>query len=121
MFFRVFRSRSLQNRSGACLNVSGMFLHRVRIEFASAQSIRSEHSGILQFWEFFCQRFREKNRTKNTHKQNRKAQIVIEFFNTQVTGRIIKYYDNTIIGVVILFKIFLLIIILNEKFKKYIR
>ena len=31
VFFRVLRSRSLQRRSGTCLNASGVFLHRICI------------------------------------------------------------------------------------------
>ena len=61
MFFvRVFRSRSLQKRSGTCLNASGVFVaSNLHMEMGKTigQSIRSEHFWILHFGEFFCSVF----------------------------------------------------------------
>ena len=73
VFFLVFRSRSLQNRPGTCLNASGMcFASNLHMEMGKIirKSIRSEHLGILQFWEFFCQPFGENTFSKNTSKTN---------------------------------------------------
>ena len=73
VFFRDFRSRSLQKRSGTCLNASGMcFASNLHMEMGKiiGKSIRSEHFGILQFWEFFCQPFGENTFSKNAPKTN---------------------------------------------------
>jgi len=70
-FFRVFRSRSLQKRSGTCLNASGVcFASNLHMEMRKIirKSIGSEHLGILQFWEFFCQPFGENTFSKNAPK-----------------------------------------------------
>ena len=67
VFFNVFRSRSLQNRPGTCLNASGTcFASNLHMEMGKIirKSIRSEHFGILQFWEFFCQPFGENTFSK---------------------------------------------------------
>jgi len=68
VFFRVFLSRSLQNRSGTCLNASWVFFaSNLHMEMCTiiGQSIGSEHFWILQFWEFFCQPFGENTFSKN--------------------------------------------------------
>ena len=71
VFFRVFRSRSLQNRPGTCLNASGMcFASKLHMEMGKiiGKSIRSEHFGISQFWEFSFQPFGENTFSGNVPK-----------------------------------------------------
>ena len=91
MFFTVFRSRSLQNRPGTCLNASGMcFASNLHMETGKIirKSIRSEHFGILQFWEFFCQPFGENTLSKNGPKTNiEKLKKPQSFLSNQITAR----------------------------------
>jgi len=45
------------------------------------KSIGSEHFGILQFWEFFCQPFGENTFSKNAPKtKNGKLKKLLKFF-----------------------------------------
>ena len=91
VFFRVFWSRSLQNRSGTCLNASGMcFASNLHMEMGKIirKSIRSEHFGILQFWEFFCQPFGENTFSKNAPKTKiEKLKKISSFLSNQITAR----------------------------------
>jgi len=51
-----------------CLNASGVFFaSNLHMEMGKiiGKSIGSEHFGILQFWELFCQRFGENTFSKN--------------------------------------------------------
>jgi len=76
VFFRVFQSRSLQKRSGTCLNASGMFFassFHMEIGKTITKSIRSEYFGILQLWEFFCQPFGENIFRKTDPKRKSKS------------------------------------------------
>ena len=81
--FCVFRFRSLQKRSGTCLNASGMFFAwNLHMEMGKTigQSIRSEHFGILQFGEFFCQPFGEIHFRKTDPKRKSKSSKNVKVF-----------------------------------------
>jgi len=100
VFFRVFRSRSLQKRSGTCLNASGMvFASNLHMEMCKIiwKSIRSEHFGILQLWEFFCQPFGENTFSKNGPKTKiEKLKKPSSFLSNQITARIrIQLYSGS--------------------------
>jgi len=52
------------------------------------KSIRSEHFGILQFWEFFCQPFGENTFSKNGPKTKiEKLKKLKSFLSNQITAR----------------------------------
>jgi len=52
------------------------------------KSIGSEHFGILQFWEFFCQPFGENTFSKNGPKTNiEKLKKLKSFLSNQTTAR----------------------------------
>ena len=102
-FLCVFRSRSLQKRSGMCLNASG---GSFCIEFCIWKckniwkSMRSEHFGILQFGEFLCQPFGKNTFSKNWPKMSiGNLQTTLKFLSNQITARNGKYtIENQIIN-----------------------
>jgi len=51
------------------------------------KSIGSEHFGILQFWEFFCQPFGENTFSKNDPKRKMKSLKNYKFLSNQITPR----------------------------------
>ena len=97
VLFRVFRSRSLQKRSGTCLNASGvLFASKLHMEMGKTigESIISKHFGILQLWEFFCQPFGENTFSKNATKTNNGNLKHIKFLSNQITARFSSYVAN---------------------------
>jgi len=63
------------------------------------KSVRSEHFGILQFWEFFCQPFGENTLSKNAPKpKNGKLKKLQSFLSNQITPRYIYIYIFSVLG-----------------------
>jgi len=75
-----------------CLDASGMcFASNLHVEMGKiiGKSIRSEHFGILQFWEFFCQPFGETTFSKNGPKtQIEKLKKLKSVLSNQITARL---------------------------------
>jgi len=62
--------------------IGSVFASNLHMEMGKiiGKSIRSEHFGILQFWEFFCQPFGENTFSKNAPKtKNKKLKKVSSF------------------------------------------
>jgi len=57
------------------------------------KSIGSEHLGILQFWEFFCQPFGENTFSKNAPKTENEKLENIKFLSNQFTARNVYEFD----------------------------
>jgi len=88
--FCVCLSRNLQKMSGTCLNASGVFFaSNLHMEMGKTigHTIRSEHSGILRFWEFFCQPFGKNTFSKNGPETNIEKLNTLKFFSNQITAR----------------------------------
>jgi len=77
--------------SGTRLNASGVcFAWNLHMEMGKiiGKSIRSEHFGILQFWEFFRQPFGENTFSKKTHPKRKMKNLKnIKFLSNQITPR----------------------------------
>jgi len=64
---------------------SNLHMEMVKI---MGKSIRSEHFGILQVWEFFCQPFGENTFSKNGPKTKiEKLKKLSSFLSIQITAR----------------------------------